>query len=140
MNEKTKSVREAFRAILSPIIKTNPKGRPIDQHGRVYLDPTPVAPPVGYVRHKPMHETIREMVRSEALRQAAENAGLETFEDADDFRIGDDFDPMSPYEYNFDPPAELPADNPPPVPPVAPAEAQGSDNRSDPAPAASDAK
>lgn len=66
-------------------------------------DPVPMAPPVGYVRHVPLHEQIRQMVRSEALRQAAIDAGAETFEEGDDFDVGDDYDPRSPHEYEFDP-------------------------------------
>lgn len=71
-----------------------------------HVDPTPMAPPVGYQKHIPLHLQIREMVRSEALRQAAEENDLETFEEADDFDIPDDdvpFDPKSPYENDFDP-------------------------------------
>lgn len=68
------------------------------------VDPTPMAPPVGYTRHVPLHLQIREMVRSEALRQAAESADMETFEEADDFDIPDDpVEPGSPYENDFDP-------------------------------------
>lgn len=71
-----------------------------------HVDPTPMAPPVGYQKSVPLHLQIREMVRSEALRQAAESNDLETFEEADDFDIMDDdvpFDPKSPYENDFDP-------------------------------------
>lgn len=44
------------------------------------------------------------MVVSEKLRMEALAAGQETFEEADDFDVDDDFDPTSPYEVNFDPP------------------------------------
>lgn len=76
-----------------------------DQFGREVLSPVPVAPPVGYVKHVSLAEQIRSMVRSEALRFHAEQTGHETFEEADDFDIGDDFDPRSPYEVDFEPPA-----------------------------------
>lgn len=72
--------------------------------GSESLDDTPLAPPVGYTRQIPLHLQIREMVRSEALRQAAEAAGQESFEEADDFDVEDDFDPTTPYENDFDPP------------------------------------
>lgn len=62
----------------------------------------PMAPPVGYVRQPSIAERIRDMVRSEHLRIAAEAAGQETFEEADDFEVGEDFDPHSPFEENFD--------------------------------------
>lgn len=66
-------------------------------------DPTPMAPPLGYNKQPSMMENIRNLVRSEALRQAAEAAGAETFDEADDFDVGDDFEPASPYEEVFDP-------------------------------------
>lgn len=67
-------------------------------------DPTPVAPPVGYKKQPSMVEYIRDMVRSEKLRQEAEAAGYETFEESEDFDVGDDNDPTSPWENEYDPP------------------------------------
>lgn len=67
-------------------------------------DPRPVAPPIGYVPEMSLAERIRAMVRSEHLRYAAMQGGMETFEEADDFDVDDDFDPSSPYEMFFDPP------------------------------------
>lgn len=76
--------------------RLNPKGQEV-------LDPTPVAPPVGYNRQRPLAEQIRDMVRSERLAQEVQNAGFETFEEADDFDIPDDpIDPNTPYEGDFD--------------------------------------
>lgn len=80
------------------------RGDRIDGRGREIPDPTPVAPPIGYVKQPSLHEQIREMVRSERLAQEAAAAGFETFEEADDFDVGDDFDPSSPYEDMFDGP------------------------------------
>lgn len=72
------------------------------------VDPTPIAPPIGFKRTPSLAEQIRDMVRSEALRAEVEKAGAETFEEADDFDVDDDFDPTSPYEADFDVPvAEL---------------------------------
>lgn len=71
--------------------------------GREILDPTPMAPPVGYKRHPSLAEQIREMVRSERLAAEAAAAGYETFEEADDFDVDDDVDPNSKYEGDFDP-------------------------------------
>lgn len=62
----------------------------------------PMAPPLGYIKQPSVTERIRDMVRSEHLRLAAEAAGQETFEEADDFEVGEDFDPHSPFEENFD--------------------------------------
>lgn len=95
----------------------HPKGKPLSPGGLEVPDPTPMAPPVGYVQHVPLAEQIRAMVRSEALRQAAEAQGAETFEEADDFDV-EDFDPSSPYEEVFEPPAkpDRVADSPPAEP------------------------
>jgi hypothetical protein len=63
-----------------------------------------MAPPVGYKKEPTIAERIRTMVRGEAIRQAAEAAGAETFEEADDFEISDEtYDPTTPYEEVFDP-------------------------------------
>lgn len=75
----------------------------LDDRRRFIPDPTPIAPPVGYIKQPSLAEQIRSMVRSERLRQEVEAAGAETFEESDDFDIGDDYDPDSPYEPVFDP-------------------------------------
>lgn len=98
----------------------------LDKRGRELLDGTPMAPPIGYKKQPSMIDNIRNMVRSEVLRSHVESAGFETFEEADDFDVGDDYDPTSPYEIDFDPPAAQPqgASGPgstsnPPEPPKA---------------------
>lgn len=74
----------------------------LDSFGREKPDPVPMQPPVGYKRTPPLRDQIREMVRSERLRLEAEQSGQETFEEADDFEVGEDFDPSSPYEEVFE--------------------------------------
>lgn len=76
-----------------------------DPAGREIPDSTPMQPPVGYNRQPSLAEQIRAMVVSEKLRAEAAAAGLESFEEADDFEVGDDFEhlPASAYEANFDP-------------------------------------
>lgn len=75
--------------------------------GSFIPDPTPMAPPIGYKKQPSMVELVREMVRSERLRQEVEAAGQETFEEAEDFDIGDDPpDLKSGWENDFDPPLE----------------------------------
>lgn len=75
-----------------------------DINGRELLDPVPMSPPVGYKKQPSMFDTIRGMVRSARLAEEAEAAGMETFEEADDFDIEDDPpDPSTPYETRFDP-------------------------------------
>jgi len=56
--------------------------------GLEYLDPTPVAIPVGANRPESLQETMRRLVRNE-LSAAASSAGLETFEESIDFDIDD---------------------------------------------------
>lgn len=92
-----------------------------DEEGREILDGTPIAPPIGYKPTKSIAEQVREMVRSEHLRLAAESAGMETFEEADDFDVGDDYDPSSPFELIFE---GVPAE--PPAPPRKPGEGEES--------------
>lgn len=80
-------------------------------------DATPMEPPLGFVRQPSLAERIREMVRSEHLRQAAEAAGVETFEEADDFEVSDDLEPMSGYENDAEFEPALPVEStgvPPP--------------------------
>lgn len=80
-----------------------------DAAGGELMDPLPIAPPLGYKKQPSLKDQIRAMVISEKLRVEAETAGYETFDEADDFDIGDDFDPRSPYEEIFEPLPE-PAD------------------------------
>lgn len=123
------SLKAALKSLVD-IARANPKGRRYDELGRYYPDPTPIAPPVGYVRSPTIAEQIRTMVRSEAVRQHADQQGMDTFEEADDFNIGDDYDPTSPWEENFagefdipltaqEPVARDPDDRNPLTPPAA---------------------
>lgn len=88
----------------------------LDGKGREILDPVPIAPPVGYVKQPSLAEQMRAMIRSENLRAHAEQQGFETFEEADDFDVGEDVDVVmqSPYEFeeHFDP--ELHSEDAPP--------------------------
>lgn len=87
-----------------------------------YLDPTPIAPPIGYRAQPSLIEQVRSMVRT-VVSERAEAQGHESFDEGDDFDVGDDYDPTSPYEYDFEPPA-MPAkpvaDAPKPPDPVPP--------------------
>lgn len=85
---------------------------------RQKVDGTPVAPPVGYVKQPSMVEIIRQQVRSAHLAAAAEAAGMDTFEEADDFDVGDPDDalPLTQYEAIFEPPAAEPEASPTPAP------------------------
>lgn len=69
-----------------------------------YPDDTPMALPIGFERPESLDEKIMRMIRSRELAAAAEAAGSETLEEAEDFDVGDDYDPTSPYEMHFNPP------------------------------------
>lgn len=71
-----------------------------DPLGREMLDPIPKEPPVGRAGHEdPLGKRIREFVASERYRQELRASGVETFEEANDFDVGDDDDRIySPYE------------------------------------------
>lgn len=80
-------------------------GRRLTPWGAEILDPTPIAPPVGYKRQPTMVDHIRAMVRSERLAQEALAAGKETFEESEDFDDPDDPDDLtSNWENEYDPP------------------------------------
>jgi len=66
------------------------------------LDTTPVAIPARLTRASNLNEVVRQMVRGEELRRLAEASGEETFDEADDFAVGDDYEPSSPYEEIFE--------------------------------------
>lgn len=81
------------------------KEKGLNKDGTPVLDPTPMAPPIGYKKTPSMVEIVRDMVRGERLRQEALESGHETFEEAEDFDVGDEPDQLrSPYENDFDPP------------------------------------
>lgn len=75
----------------------------LDPRGREIPDPIPMAPPVGYRKQPSMAEIIREQIRGHRLAEEARAMGKETFEEADDFDVGDDYEPSSPWEEQFDP-------------------------------------
>lgn len=74
----------------------------IDAKGHEVLDKTPVAKTVSR-RHFTNADRIREIIRSEALARELSKAGVETFQEADDFEIPDDPpDPLTKYEEVFE--------------------------------------
>lgn len=103
----------------------------IDDRGREILSGEPVAHKVG--RKVESHEDMmRRLIREELSRQAVDD-GNESFEEANDFDVGEDYDPSSPYEMSIEQefgPIGEPEDAPLPSPtpdssdvPVAPSEA-----------------
>lgn len=128
--------------------------RGFDKDGNFIPDPTPMAPPVGYKKQPSMVDIVRDMVRSEKLAQEAREAGHETFEESEDFDVGDEPDlRRSGYENDLDTPLpELlqagkaaqrardakkppaPSDDPPPPKkpaPVPPTDGPGASNEAE---------
>lgn len=74
----------------------------LDKEGREIPDPNPVEVPAGMKRPETLAEQVQRLVRTSISAHAALH-GQESFEEADDFDIEDDFDPSTPYETHFDP-------------------------------------
>lgn len=74
----------------------------LNERGHEICDSRPMEIPMGFKKPESLQEQIRRMIRTEASIRAADQ-GMETWEEADDFDVDDDFDPTSPWEMNFDP-------------------------------------
>lgn len=68
-----------------------------DEFGQEVLNPQPMQPPLGYKKTLSLAEQIRQQVRLHQL-ELADDAISETDEEADDFEIGEDYEPLSKYE------------------------------------------
>lgn len=68
-----------------------------NEFGQELPDPTPVAVPHNWNKPLSLAEQIKRFVRNELSIQAAAE-GQESFEEADDFEVDEDPDPLSPYE------------------------------------------
>jgi hypothetical protein len=66
-------------------------GRRLNEKGQEVPDPTPIAMPLGYSHPPTLEQRIKTMIAVTLSRQAAA-AGRETFEEANDFNVGDDDD------------------------------------------------
>lgn len=108
--EKVKQTLRDFRRpkqmdLVDYIAKLRDRG--LNDAGQLIPDSTPIAPPIGYKRQPTMVEIVRDMVRNERLAQDLAAGGVETFEDADDFDVGDDGEDLkSGFENDFDPPVK----------------------------------
>lgn len=94
---------DALRAADREYARNQKLEKPLDGLGRELPDPTPMEPPLNYKRTPSLNEQIRDMIRSERLRQEVEAQGFETFEEADDFEMAEDPEPWAPYEEQFEP-------------------------------------
>lgn len=92
MAKKSRKVKNSGRAQRSVLT----------QDGKEQPDSVPYAPTIKGGRALSIRENVLNIVRSEQFRKAMEEQGNETFEDADDFDVDDDYDPTSPYEEFFE--------------------------------------
>jgi len=69
-----------------------------NEAGEEILDPKPMQPPLGYRKTLSLAEQIAQQVRIHHLKILEDSAIEETEDDADDFEVGDDFEPFSPHE------------------------------------------
>lgn len=75
----------------------------LDADGHEVPDPTPLTLPAGFKRPETLADQVQRLVRTHLSRIAAES-GAETFEESEDFDVGDEQDdPRTPYEAVFDP-------------------------------------
>lgn len=66
-------------------------------------DPTPMEPPIGWIEPPSMVELIRKMIRDNEIEKGL-GGEPESFEEADDFDIGDDGEDLrSGWENDFEP-------------------------------------
>lgn len=77
--------------------------RYLNKAGQEILDPRPAAPALGKKPEMHIRDYIRSLVMSEKLRQDLEAQGVETFEEANDFEVGEDYFPDSEYENDLEP-------------------------------------
>lgn len=77
----------------------------LNDKGQEVLNDAPVTLPVRYQRGDNITERVQRMVE-ETISRRAEMAGLETLDDANDFDVGDDYDPRSEHEVDEDAEAE----------------------------------
>lgn len=68
-----------------------------DDRGRELPDSTPLAVPLNWKRPPSLQEMIKQHIRTE-MSLSAQDQGMESFEEADDFDVDEDPDPLSQYE------------------------------------------
>lgn len=77
----------------------------LNNKGQEVLDDTPVTLPLRFQRGENIADRVRDLVEKELSRRA-EHAGYESVDEANDFDVGDDYDPRSDHEVDEDAEAE----------------------------------
>lgn len=88
------------REKLEDVFKTTDKRNRFSEDNHEILNPTPIAPPLGYKPSLSLVEQIRQQVR---LAKAMDDNEPETEEEADDFEIEEDPQPESRWENDMIP-------------------------------------
>lgn len=92
-----------MRKLLQPLLPLLGLDKRLDERGHEKLDNTPIEIPLEFRETETLEERIKRLLRSEQFAREMDRQGYETYEEADDFDVGDDYDPKSPWE--------IPADN-----------------------------
>lgn len=87
----------AMQAHIDDVYKTTDKENRFDENGHEVLNPTVMAPPLGYKKQLSIAEQVRQQIRS---MKALQDDEPETEEEADDFDIEDD--PVMPSRWEND--------------------------------------
>lgn len=87
----------ARRSRIKDVSNDDPDRVRIDDKGREVLDTTPVTLPVRFRRGENISDQVQRLVAMELSKRAAAE-GYETFDEANDFDVGDDYDPRSEHE------------------------------------------
>lgn len=72
----------------------------LDDNGHEVLDPAPMYPALKFQNPPSLEEQIKMILQETKIREAIEAEGYETLEEADDFEVGDDFEPFSFHEFS----------------------------------------
>lgn len=73
-----------------------------NEKGEEIPDSRPTELAINFKAPQPLEDRIHQLVTGALIQRDLEAAGIETFDEADDFEM-DDLDPTTPYEENFDP-------------------------------------
>lgn len=108
MAKLVETVMNRFRPRMSlEAWKEKQRAAGFNDAGEFIPDATPMAPPIGYKDQPSMIDIVRKMVRDERLAADLDAQGVETFEEADDFEVGDEGEDLkSGHENDFDPPVK----------------------------------
>jgi hypothetical protein len=89
MSKVTEMVHDVIDGLKKPFL--NSKGQEVP-------DPVPLFVELGLEPEDPIEERIRRIVGSQMFATAAEKAGLETIDDANDFDVGGEDEILTGYE------------------------------------------